>query len=214
MGKGTYARRIAPIHGLGHVSPGDLLRAAVASRPDINDFLRQGKLVPESIVFSLVEERISVLRNQAGLRGVVLDGFPRSREQAVGWFGSCSTRKPDLVVELFLPEEILVQKILGRRTCSCCGDLYNVFSFTEGEYRMPAMMPQKEGVCDKCGGSLVQRVDDTEEVIQKRLKNHSDTETELIEYIRNHICDNVIKFHVKTGIAQLDDLAGDIKQRL
>jgi adenylate kinase len=210
VGKGTYARRVAPLLGFGHVSPGDLLRASVASQPELEAFLKKGTLVPESVVFKLVSDKLEELQKR-GAPGVILDGFPRSRDQAAGWLKNA--RAPDLVVDFHLPEELLVQKLLGRRTCSVCGDLYNIFSFSDGEYSMPAMMPIREGRCDKCGGDLVERIDDTLDVIRERLRNHRNTEKDLVDYVGKH-CGSLESFKVKTGIAQLNDLLGLIKRKL
>lgn len=212
VGKGTYARRAAPVLGFGHISPGDLLRASVQDRPDIQEYLKRGELVPEELVFSLVDEKMKSLKT-GGYKGVILDGFPRSRAQAQGWLDRHNTSNPDLVVEFQLPEDLLFQKLLGRRTCSACGDLYNMFAFTEGEYSMPAMLPKKEGVCDKCGGALVKRIDDTIDVIRDRLANHWKTEKELVEFLKDKVgCFET--FPVKTGIAQVHDLVRLIKRRL
>ena len=211
VGKGTYARRVAPILGFGHVSPGDLLRQSVASNPELSQYLAKGTLVPEAVVFKLVDDKLAQLRTEKS--GVILDGFPRSRDQARGWLERANQTPPDVAVEFTLPEELLVQKLLGRRTCSNCGDLYNLYSFQEGEYSMPAMLPKREGQCDKCGGSLVKRVDDTMSVIRDRLRAHWETERELIEYIRNH-CESVVRLEVKTGIAQVDELVSLIRNRL
>lgn len=211
VGKGTYARRIAPILEFGHVSPGDLLRQSTSSTPELSEYLANGTLVPEAVVFKLVNDKLAQLRTEK--RGVILDGFPRSKEQARGWIERAKQQPPNLAVELKLPEELLVQKLLGRRTCSVCGDLYNVFSFQEGQYSMPAMLPKRDGKCDKCGGSLVKRVDDTISVIRDRLRSHWETERELIEYIRNN-CGEVVVFDVKTGIAQVDELSLLIRHRL
>ena len=212
VGKGTYARRAAPILGFGHISPGDLLRASAEVLPDVRENLKSGTLVPEEIVFRLVDEKLNSLKSQR-LSGVILDGFPRSKAQAHGWLSRSQTIAPDLVIEFQLPEDLLIQKLLGRRTCSACGDLYNVFSFTEGEYSMPAMLPKTEGVCDKCGGRLERREDDNIDVIRSRLDNHWKTERELVEFIKDRVgCFET--FHVKTGIAQINDLVSLIKRRL
>ena len=211
VGKGTYARRAAPVLGFGHISPGDLLRKVGSSDPTIRPFLEKGALVPEEVVFGLVKMELACMREERS--GVILDGFPRSRDQAQGWMERAGGSVPDLVVEFQLPEDLLIQKLLGRRTCSSCGDLYNVYSFNEGDYAMPAMLPQREGLCDKCGSHLVQRVDDKIEVIENRLKQHWEQEGALIEYLRSRT-DNVVKFDVKTGIAQVGELVSLIKHKL
>ena len=211
VGKGTYARRAAPLLDMGHISPGDLLRKVALHDPNIRSYLDKGALVPELAVFGLVKDELESLKTRR--KGVILDGFPRSREQAVGWIERGGASTPDLVIEFLLPEELLVQKLLGRRTCANCGDLYNVYSFNEGEYSMPAMLPQKDGACDKCGGQLVLRSDDNVTVIKERLAQHWRQEAALIEYLDSK-SDNVVKFDVKTGIAQVGELVSLIQHRL
>ena len=118
------------------------------------------------------------------------------------------------MVEFHLPEHLLIEKLLGRRICSQCGDLYNIYSFNEGEYSMPAMMPEHPGVCDKCGGGLIQRSDDRIDIIKERLRDHWMRETPLVDYLRSKAADNVVRFDVKSGNAQLGDLVTLIKRRL
>ena len=203
VGKGTYARRAAPSLGYSHISPGDLLRRMAKTDGELESILLQGKLVSENVVFRIMKTGI----DQLDTAGVILDGFPRSVDQARGWMKI--SKIPDMVVEFQLPEDLLVQKLLGRRICEDCGDLYNVFAFEQGEYRMPAMMPQKESCCDKCGGKLVKRADDTIEIIKDRLKFHWKAEKDLIQFLESNV--EVNKFHVKTGIAQLNQLVSLFK---
>ncbi len=207
VGKGTYARRAAPVLNLTHISAGDVLRDSVENRPEILNFLKSGKMVPQEVIFSLMKNKINEIENG----GVILDGFPRNYEQAVGWFTSMP--RIDLVVEFHLPDEILTKKLLGRRICSSCGELYNVFSFAQGEYSMPAMLPRRDGICDKCGGTLIQRVDDNLKIITERLENHKKSEKLLTEYLGSK-CKDIIRFNVTTGIAQLDSLVDLIKTRI
>lgn len=212
VGKGTYARRAAPVLGFGHLSPGDLLRKRATQDESVSSYLDKGLLVPEDLVFQLVSDELNVL-GESNLKGVILDGFPRSVDQAKGWIERHRAPIPDLVVELHLPEHLLINKMLGRRLCSQCGDLYNVFSFTEGDYSMPAITPRIDGICDKCEGQLVHRSDDKLGVIRERLDAHWKRETLLIDYLKTRT-DNFVSFHVKTGIAQLDELVSLIKARL
>lgn len=211
VGKGTYARRVAPKLGFQHVSPGDILRELSATDPQVRQCLDSGKLLPESLVFELIQKQIDQCANT--FKGVILDGFPRSKQQAASWIERTSSRIPDLVVEFHLPETLLVEKLIGRRVCISCGDLYNLFSITEGDFVMPAMLPKQTGLCDKCGGSLIQRSDDKIDVIRQRLQHHRDEEKALIEFISQHAV-RVDRFHVKTGITQLDELMSLLQLRL
>jgi adenylate kinase len=200
VGKGTYAKRVAPILGYSHLSPGDLLRREAKHDPSISEmYLDRGILVPESLVFTLVEKEL----NSMSSKGVILDGFPRSATQATSWIAT--QRVPDLIIEFHLPRQILVNKLLGRRICGSCGDLYNVFSFCEGEYSMPAMNPQQEGICDNCGGNLIRRSDDNRETIESRLDRQTENEERLMEVLSKYT-NNIRRFDVKTGIAQVSNL--------
>lgn len=209
VGKGTYARLAAPILQFGHVSPGDLLRAT--PNPEIQTSLSRGELVPEQTVFATIELELNRLREDANLKGAILDGFPRSVSQAKNWL--INRVKPDLIIEFKLPQYILVQKLLGRRICSYCGSLFNVFDFVNEEYKMPAMKPKIGGVCDTCSGTLVQRTDDTHDIITSRLKMHNESHEELVEFVKKQT-DNFLEFNVKTGIAQMPELIDAIQNHL
>jgi adenylate kinase len=106
----------------------------------------------------------------------------------------------------------LVNKLLGRRVCANCGDLYNIFSFQDEHYWMPAMLPQVEGKCDQCGHGLIQRSDDTSETIRKRLEFHNAVEADVFKHMNERT--TVVKFEVKTGIAQIDELVHLIRHSL
>jgi len=209
VGKGTYARRCAPRLGFAHISPGDLLRIEAMKNSQIQSFLDRGELVPESMIFSVMSKEI--LKVRGNHHGVLLDGFPRNLEQARGWT-SREANIPDLVVQLTLPEELLVKKLMGRRVCGNCGDLYNIFSFQDEHYWMPAMLPRVEGKCDQCGNALVKRSDDTMETISKRLELHTKVEQDLIQHMNEKT--TVTRFDVKTGIAQIDELVHLIRHSL
>ena len=211
VGKGTYAKRVAPRLGFAHVSPGDLLREVSVHDPAVQYMLSQGQLLPEAQVFALMRKRLLELSNS--VEGVILDGFPRNVEQAQAWIDRDRSRVPDLVVEFSLPHNLLVEKLIGRRVCSSCGDIYNVFSFNEGEFRMPAMLPKIAGKCDKCGSELVQRSDDSMDVVLKRLQHHENAKNALVDFIATKSA-NIIRFEVKTGISQLDELVSTLQHSI
>jgi len=163
VGKGTQAKRLSEELGLPHVSTGDLLRLAVRENTPLGRAARScvesGRLVPDELVEELVAERLG---REDARDGFVLDGFPRTKEQVVALdrlLGRLGTRL-DRVVLLVAPESEIVRRLSGRRVCSSCGALFHV------ESRPPAA----NGVCDECGGVLVQRADDREEVIRQRLR--------------------------------------------
>src|SRR4030042_4406982 len=157
-GKGTYASRISTILGWPQISTGDLLRGVIKGGTSLGKeaekFYNEGKLVPDEIVLNLLKERLSKpdCRN-----GFILDGFPRSIEQARKLEG---ITKVDLVVNLAISEEGIILRLSTRRVCRKCGAIYNIRN----------VKPKVEGVCDKCGGELYQRDDDKTETIRKRLK--------------------------------------------
>ncbi|HJW97290.1 MAG TPA: adenylate kinase [archaeon] len=179
-GKGTYASRIAPRLGIPHISTGDLLRDAVAKKTPVGKkaegYMKKGLLVPDDIIMQIIKERLSQKDAKAGF---IFDGFPRTIEQANS-LGAMT--KVDTVINLRLPDEIIIQKILARRTCEKCGEIYNIAHIKIGKINMPPVAPKKEGICDKCRGRLVSRSDETEQIIKDRLDVYRKQTQPLIEY--------------------------------
>jgi adenylate kinase len=161
-GKGTQASRVAEQGGLCKISTGDLLREALAAGSELGrkaeQTMKAGELVSDDVILGLVDE---VLDRPECARGAVFDGFPRTVDQAEGLQGLLSDRGESLdqVLIIEVPEEEIVRRLSGRRVCKKCGKLYHV-SFDPS---------RKEGVCDACGGELVQRPDDQPETIARRL---------------------------------------------
>jgi len=174
-GKGTQCKRIADKFGFMHLATGDIFRAEIAQKTTIGekaqDYLKKGKLVPDAIVIEMVAGKIE--------RGgkYLLDGFPRTIEQAKGLADMLKSvgSAIDLVVYLTLPKEEAIRRMASRRTCSNCGEVYNV-----------ASRPTKaEGICDKCGAAVVQREDDTEATAAKRLMVFEDLTHPLVAYYKS-----------------------------
>jgi len=161
-GKGTQASRIAEDGGLCKISTGDLLRAALAAGSELGrkaeQTMKAGELVSDDVILGLVDE---VLDRPECSRGAVFDGFPRTVEQAQGLVKLLSEREEalDQVLIIEVPEAEIVRRLSGRRVCKKCGKLYHI-SFDPS---------RQEGVCDACGGELVQRPDDQPETIARRL---------------------------------------------
>lgn len=163
VGKGTQAARLKDLLGVPHVSTGDILRGAIqdgsALGKKVRGYVESGQLVPDDLVGDLIAER---LQRRDALAGFVLDGFPRSLVQVdilrrvLGGLGMPLEK----VLMLTAPEEEIVRRLAGRRTCPKCGAVYHL------ENRPP----RSSGVCDNCGAALVQRPDDSEAVIRERLK--------------------------------------------
>jgi adenylate kinase len=179
VGKGTQARRLSVAFHIPHVATGDILRGAIQSNTPLGlrvaDFLHRGQLVPDDIMVEVVTERLA--QPDAG-GGYLLDGFPRTMAQA-GALGAELAKqgargKVDGVVVMDGPTEALVARIAGRRTCESCQWSYHVVS-------RPAKV---EGVCDRCGGTLIQRVDDAETTVRFRLQEYATKTAPVLDYFR------------------------------
>ena len=163
VGKGTQAATLKTLLAVPHVSTGDILRASMnegsALGKKVKDYVESGRLVPDDLMGDLIAERLA--RHDAA-RGFVLDGFPRTLEQ-VAILDSVLDRlgRPlDRVLILTAPESEIVRRLSGRRSCPKCGSVFHLES----------RPPTAAGICDNCGSALVQRKDDTEDVIRERLK--------------------------------------------
>jgi adenylate kinase len=162
-GKGTVAAGLLKAgEEYAHVSTGDMLREAVRERRPVGvqakGYMEKGELVPDEIILELVRERLA---RDGGRGGYLFDGFPRTLEQArqldavLAEFGG----RINAVFLLSVPEDVIVDRISGRRICQKCGAVYHVRN----------MPPRVEGVCDRCGGAVVQRPDDNETTVRNRL---------------------------------------------
>jgi len=159
------------------ISTGDILREAVTAGSTLgvlaNSFMRKGSLVPDEVVIEVIKERLA---RPEYARGYLLDGFPRTLAQAealdraLGLAGS----RIELVLSLVVDEEELVQRLAGRRVCERCTEVFHL-SFRP---------PRATGLCDRCGGPLVQREDDREETIRRRLQVYKSETAPLIDYYR------------------------------
>ena len=158
-GKGTQSDLLSARHGLVHLSTGDILRAAVRAGSDlgreVSRVLEAGELVSDDLVNRLVEERLGAPDAAAG---AVFDGYPRTRGQAEALDRILAPSGVGLCVLVELPDELVVERLSGRRVCEGCGTIYSV-----------ADPSAQTGVCARCGGRVVQRADDTPEAIGARL---------------------------------------------
>jgi adenylate kinase len=165
-GKGTQGELLAKKLGVDTISTGVMLRTAIKEQTEIGKlaekYINDGKLVPDDVIVSVVKERLSKPDCE---KGFILDGFPRTTAQAEAL--TESGVKIDKVLSLEVEDEVIVERLSSRRECSKCGAPYNVIS----------NKPQKDGVCDKCGGELIQRADDNPDTIKNRLEvYHTQTE--------------------------------------
>jgi len=181
-GKGTYSKRVSPALNIPHISTGDIFRDHLKNETEIGKKVKQimdsGGLVSDEIVMEIVKLRIE---KDDTKNGFIFDGFPRTLEQARQLD---DITKIDVVLNLVIPENILIEKLTARRTCEKCGNIYNIADINREGITMPPMLPEKEGICDKCGGKLIQRTDDNEETIRDRLEEYKKQTEPLISYYR------------------------------
>ncbi len=190
-GKGTQAKQLTDRYKIVQISTGDILRENVkAGTPlgvNARSFMEKGLLVPDDVIISMIEERLS---KPDCNNGFILDGFPRTVAQADA-LGSLLTKmglKLNACVYVEVPEEDLIKRISGRRVCNSCGESYHIL-FNK---------PEKEGVCGKCGAGLIHRKDDHEDTVRNRLKVYHNETHPLIDY------------YLKQGIVLNIDGTGDI----
>jgi len=179
VGKGTQAVRLASSLGAEHVSTGDLLRAARRDGTELGreaqGFMDRGELVPDGLILDLVREHVAGIDERTD---IVFDGFPRTEDQATGLdevVGEAG-RRVDLAVLFDAPEDVLVKRLSGRRSCPECGAVYNT-------YFNP---PHEEGVCDRCGAGLMHREDDDPDTVRRRLQVYGDETAPLIAFYEEH----------------------------
>jgi len=174
-GKGTQAVRLAEKLRLAHISTGDILRQNVkegtALGKEAKDYMDRGLLVPDELLSRLLEQRFD---KQDVKKGFILDGYPRNLNQANTLEDILSKRNMaiELVIYLDTSDEVIIQRLTGRLVCSKCGT----------NFHKTNMPPQKEGVCNHCGGSLYQRTDDKEETVRKRIEVYKNEVASLIKY--------------------------------
>lgn len=174
-GKGTQSVVLAKAYNLPHISTGDILRESVkACQPlglKAKEYMDRGELVPDQIVTGIAAER---LNKPDAKNGFILDGFPRTLNQAEDLNNALKSISSgiDLVLYFATSTDVAIERLTGRRVCKACGHNYHVKNIP----------PKKEGVCDKCGGELFQRLDDNEATVRNRLKVYEDQTKPLIDY--------------------------------
>lgn len=178
-GKGTLAKNLKEKYGYVHISTGDILRERALVGDELGNELKSmmdnGQLVPNDIIFEAVEYKIT---QPECANGYILDGFPRNLEQAQGYTKILEKLNKDagIAINMTIPEELLVQRIIGRRMCKDCGAIYNIYN--------DQLKPTTEGVCNKCGGALYQRDDDNEEAMKTRIATYFNVTAPVIDYYR------------------------------
>jgi len=208
-GKGTQASALKEKWGVAHISSGDLLRANVKEGTELGQrakpYMDRGDLVPDELILDMMERRMSGPDAQ---RGFALDGFPRTvaQAEALGRRLAGMCRQLDAAIYLSVPERELLRRLSGRRTCAACNAIYQTHT----------MPPKVEGVCDKCGGRLVQREDEREDVVRNRLQVYAKQTEPLLSYYRGlgllHEIDGTIGVeNVMAAIKRLLDGLGEME---
>jgi len=176
-GKGTHCKRIADKYRLVHLSSGDILRRERAEGTELGkkaqSYMDAGTLVPDDLIVKMMSNAIA----NAGPAGYVLDGFPRTVNQAKALDESlaCGRSGIDIVINLEVDDGVVLDRITGRRSCPKCGAVYHVRN----------MPPKKDGVCDLDGTKLVYRPDDTDEVVKNRLATYYQQTEPVVEYYKS-----------------------------
>ena len=169
-GKGTQATRLAEHYSIPHISTGDIFRANLKAETPLGlkakEYMDTGLLVPDELTVDLVMDRIS---QEDCVNGYILDGFPRTLNQAAALDAKVAI---DAAVDVEVPDEDIVKRMAGRRVCPTCGEPYHT------EWKVP----QKEGICDRCGSELIIRKDDEPETVLKRLTVYHDQTQPLIDH--------------------------------
>jgi adenylate kinase len=200
-GKGTQADLVGPRLGLAKLSTGELFRAAIAAESDLGRAIKEpydrGELITDDLTLGIVEERLELHDDDPAIRGALFDGFPRTRAQAEGLDVVLEKRgeRIDSVVEITVRRDELIERLAGRRVCPNCGATYHV-------HFNP---PRSPDICDRCGGTLIQREDDTPEAIGRRLDLYDQKTAPLIDfYDRRGLVKRV------SGEQSIDDVTEDI----
>jgi adenylate kinase len=172
VGKGTYAEFLSKKYGIPKISVGDLFRKAIKNRTElgkrIKNYVSSGELVPDETVIELVKNR---LEEPDCKDGFLLDGYPRTVPQAEAIM---EFKRIDVALNFVAPDEVIMERIGGRRTCRRCGAIYHIKN----------VPPTIEGVCDRCSGRLVQRSDEKPEVIKNRLVVYREKTKPVADYLR------------------------------
>lgn len=204
-GKGSQASRLCGKYGVPHISTGEMFRGAYEKETPLgvraHGYWGKGNLVPDDVTCSMVEERFG---EGDCARGFILDGFPRTLAQA-GMLSATLERlglAVDAVIQMNVSEERILQRLTGRRVCGDCGANFHVEN----------LPPAKPGICDNCGGRLVQRPDDSRETILNRLRVYRERTAPLIEYYRKR--GELVEIDANKSVAEnLADITGILENR-
>lgn len=195
-GKGTQAVRLVEKYEIPHISTGDIFRKNIKEGTELGkkaqEYMNAGALVPDELVVDLVKDR---LQQDDCKNGFLLDGFPRTIFQAekLDEFLSESNLKMDIVINLKVEKEALIKRLTGRRVCKDCGASYHIVNIP----------PKKEGVCDICGGELIQRKDDNIETVENRINVYEEQTAPLIGYYKE--AGSLVDFDGEASLGEVFD---------
>ena len=201
-GKGTQAEKLVELYQIPHISTGDMFRKAQKDGTELGlkakSYMDQGQLVPDEVTVGIVKERLAEADCKEGF---LLDGFPRTVQQADALDGILAELNMalDCVVNIEVDKAFLVDRLTGRRVCRACGATYHIAN----------KAPKVEGVCDKCGGELYQRGDDTIETVSNRLDVYAAQTAPLIDYYKSKGIMSSID-----GSKSMEDVLADIRTAL
>jgi adenylate kinase len=171
-GKGTYASRLQSKLGIDIIAMGDIFREIMKEDSPlgkkVKGYVEKGLLVPDDVVIEVLKQRLAKTRPE---KGFILDGYPRTIDQAKALE---NITKIDAIIQLIVPDWIIIERLSTRRICRNCGEVYNI------RY----LKPKRDMICDKCGGPLYQRSDDTPEVIKKRIEVYERQTQPLLQYYK------------------------------
>lgn len=171
-GKGTYASRLRAKLGVDVIAMGDIFREIMKEDSPlgkkVKQYVEKGLLVPDDVVIEVLKQRLA---KSSSKKGFILDGFPRTLEQANALDKIVAI---DVVIKLTVPDSIIIERLSTRRICKNCGEVYNI------RY----LKPKVEGVCDKCGGQLYQRPDDTAKVIKERIQVYEQQTQPILQHYK------------------------------
>jgi adenylate kinase len=203
-GKGTQAGRLSRLRNIPHISTGEILRAAIAAGTDVGRrakaFIEHGELVSDDLILRIVQDRLS---ETDASRGFILDGVPRTVKQAMALDAMMAERDPLIIVDIEVPAEELERRLVSRRICRDCG----LDAAAMDDTAELAKRSKSSGVtrCRRCGGPIVQRVDDNAEIVRERLKVYERQTAPLVEYYRDRPT-----FRAINGLQSPERVADDI----
>ena len=207
-GKGTVGGLLSKELGIVHISSGEIFRNYIKKHDklgkEIESYITSGKLIPDELAIQLIEKRLNEPDTK---NGAILDGFPRTENQAIVLNEILEKKgeKINIAVDLNLPDEEIIDRIVKRRTCpnTDCREIYNT------EFKPPKI----DGICDKCGTKLIQRIDDNEETVKERLKTYHALSEGLIKYYKKQDILYTVKLNNKSDLTT-KDIVEDIKTYL